>query len=150
MDKELIKMYFEYKNGGLYWKVDKPNSKYKKGDKAGCVYSNGYYVIKFNNKRYLEHRLIYILFKDEIPEKLMIDHIDQNRLNNNIENLRAVDRGINRMNSDKSKNIKIKNDKYIAVFIRNKKRKTKQFSNEIDAKNWVLNMRQEVFNALGE
>jgi hypothetical protein len=78
----------------------------------------------------------------------MIDHIDQNRLNNNIENLRAVDRGINRMNSDKSKNIKIKNDKYIAVFIRNKKRKTKQFSNEIDAKNWVLNMRQEAFNEL--
>jgi|694.fasta_scaffold01364_5 hypothetical protein len=150
MDKELIEMYFEYKNGGLYWKIDKPNSKYKKGDKAGCIYSNGYYVIKFNNKRYLEHRLIYTLFKSEIEKNFMIDHIDQNKLNNNIENLRSVDRGINRMNSDKSKNIKIINGKYYGIFTRNKKNKMKAFSSEIDAKDWVLKMKQEVFNALGE
>ena len=150
MNKELINKYFEYKNGGLYWKINKPNSKYKAGDKAGCLYSNGYYVIKFNNKRYLEHHLIYLLFKSEIPKGLIIDHIDQNKLNNKIENLRLVDRGINRMNTDKSKNVKIINGKYIGVFIRDKKRTTKTFSNELDAKNWVLSMRQEVFNGLGK
>ena len=150
MKKELIEQYFEYKNGSLYWKVDKSNSKYRSGNKAGCIYSNGYYVIKFNNKRYLEHRLIYTLFNGQIPKNLVIDHIDQNRLNNKIENLRIVDRGMNRMNTDKSKNIKVINGKYIGVFIHNKKRVTKTFSNEIDAKNWVLNMRQETFNGLAE
>jgi hypothetical protein len=150
MNKELINEYFEYKDGSLYWKVDKPNSKYRAGDKAGCKYSNGYYVIKLNNKRYLEHRLIYILFRGNITDDLMVDHIDQNRLNNKIENLRAVDRGINRMNTHKSKNIKIINGKYIGVFIRNKKRITKHFSNELDAKNWISQMKQEVFDGLGK
>lgn len=150
MNKKIIEDNFEYKNGSLYWKINKSNSKYKAGDKAGCKYSNGYYVIKLNNKRYLEHRLIYILFKGDIDKNLMIDHIDQNKLNNNIENLRAVDRGINRMNTNKSKNFKFENGKYIAIFIRNKKRIRKTFSSEIDAKNWISDMKQEVFNGLGK
>lgn len=151
MNKELIKEYFEYKNGGLYWKIDKPNSKCKKGTKAGYINISGcgYWTIKFNNKKYLEHRLIYILFNGDIENNLVIDHIDQNKLNNKIENLRAVDRGINRMNTDKSSNVSIINGKYYGVFIRDKKKKIKSFSNELDAKNWVLKMRQEVFNGLG-
>ena len=151
MNKEIIEEYFEYKDGGLYWKINKPNSKCKKNTKAGYINKSGcgYWVIKFNNKKYLEHRLIYILFKDKINENLVIDHIDQNKLNNRIENLRAVDIGINRMNTDKSSNVKKINEKYYGIFIRNKKKKMKAFSSEIDAKNWVLKMKQEVFNGLG-
>jgi hypothetical protein len=149
MNKELINEYFEYKDGKLYWKINKPNSKIKAGEKAGYI-NNGYCVIKLNHKKYLEHRLIYTLFKGDIDKNLIIDHIDQNRSNNKIENLRIVDRGINRMNTDKSKNVKFIKGKYIGVFIRNKKRITKHFSNETDAKNWVLNMRNEVFNGLAK
>lgn len=152
MNQEIIKEYFEYKDGGLYWKINKPNSKCKIGDKAGYINKSGsgYWVIKLNNKRYLEHRLIYILFYGNIEKNLMIDHIDQNKLNNRINNLRVVDRGLNRMNTNKSSNIKIINGKYYGVFIRNKNKKMKSFSNELDAKNWVLKMRQEAFNELGD
>ena len=44
------------------------------------------------------HRLVYEAFKGEIPEGLEIDHIDQNKRNNNPENLRIVTRLENMQN----------------------------------------------------
>jgi len=41
-------------------------------------------------------RLKYLTFKGEIPEGFTIDHINGNPLNNDIRNLRAVKRAINR------------------------------------------------------
>lgn len=64
-----------------------PISKYKT--------KKGYEIVKLCSKSKQQnikvHRLIWMSFnKKEIPKKKEIDHIDGNRANNNIENLRLV------------------------------------------------------------
>ena len=55
---------------------------------------DGYMCVKFrvNNeiKNYRVHRLVYESFKGRIIDNLVIDHIDGNKKNNNIENLRQL------------------------------------------------------------
>jgi len=70
--------------------------------------NKGYYVIGLrNNKRknVSLHRLIYQLYYPEIDtNNFDIDHIDMNRLNNNIENLRHCNRSENNCNTKVQKN----------------------------------------------
>jgi len=61
---------------------------------------NSYRLTK-NGKsnRFLAHRLVYETFKNKIIDKdNVIDHIDRNRKNNNINNLREVSRSVNNKN----------------------------------------------------
>ena len=59
---------------------------------------NGY------RKFHYVHRLVYLTFKGEIDENMVIDHIDQNKFNNKLENLRMI------TSSENSKNcVKIYN-----------------------------------------
>lgn len=51
--------------------------------------SDGYYRMKFDGQFYRTHRVIYFIHTGIEPAELVVDHIDGNRLNNNVENLRA-------------------------------------------------------------
>ena len=93
---------FTYKDGNLYWK--KPRSGIQVKDKAGSLDTKGYLRIRFNGKKYLNHRLIFLMHYGYLPE--MLDHIDQNKLNNCIENLRQSTREENSYNKPLSKNNK--------------------------------------------
>ena len=67
------------------------------GDIAGELETNRnkkYRRITFKGKRYRAHRVAWYLFYREQPPK-MIDHIDNNGLNNNRDNLRATDHSLN-------------------------------------------------------
>lgn len=81
-----------------------------------AISSSGYYFIKlfYNNSftRRTIHQLVAVAFLDHIPcgHKLVVDHIDFNRLNNNINNLRIV---TSRENASR-KNIK-SSSKYVGV-----------------------------------
>ena len=69
------------------WKPEFLPVKGRKSQKAGCVDWSGYDVITFKGSRFKVHRLIWLLRKGlPIPE--FLDHIDGDRLNNNIDNLR--------------------------------------------------------------
>jgi hypothetical protein len=96
--KDLINEWFEYKRGRLFW-IKSPNQFYKAGMPASTSGARGYRAIRLKGKSYREHRLIWILHFGEIPEGLEIDHIDRNRSNNNIENLRVVTHAQNVANS---------------------------------------------------
>lgn len=72
----------------LRWKITRDNI--SAGDIAGCINSSGYYIVTINNVSYRVHRIIWVLFHKEIDSNLTIDHIDRNRANNNIKNLRLV------------------------------------------------------------
>jgi hypothetical protein len=50
-------------------------------------------------RTYLIHRLVWQAFKGEIPEGLEIDHIDGNKSNNRLDNLRLVTHQHNTFNS---------------------------------------------------
>jgi hypothetical protein len=87
---------FEYKNGELYYKIQS-GPQGRVGQKAGTARSNGYYQLCIKYKRYLTHRLIFLYHKKYLPE--FIDHIDQNKSNNKIENLREVTQSQNSRNT---------------------------------------------------
>ena len=76
------------------------------GKIAGCLGHDGYWQLMWNRKMYRAHRLIYLWHHGHLPE--LIDHIDQDRANNRIENLRAADKRLNALNN-KAKNVSFNN-----------------------------------------
>lgn len=50
--------------------------------------SNGYWMLRVNNKKMLAHRIILEAFKGK--SDLTVDHIDGNKLNNSLDNLEYV------------------------------------------------------------
>jgi hypothetical protein len=98
--------YFDYKEGKLFWKVEK-GIKAKVGQEAGYTSNTGYLILQFNYKSYMVHRVIYELLKGNIPKGYFIDHIDRNKSNNKIENLRLVTPKQNCYNSDARPNNKL-------------------------------------------
>jgi hypothetical protein len=93
--EELHKL-FEYKNGNLYWRITK-SGKAKAGSKVGSVNSAGYLTVGINYKRYLVHRIIWVMHGNEPVD--LIDHINNDALDNRIENLRAANHVINTRNA---------------------------------------------------
>jgi hypothetical protein len=69
-----------------------------KGTVAGGIDSFGYLIVRFDNQAYKAHRLVWIWHFGEIPEGLQIDHIDRNKSNNSLENLRVVPMSVNMRN----------------------------------------------------
>ena len=92
---------YYYKDGELFYKKD-IGIKGKKEAKVGSTAKNGYTTTSVNNKAYLVHRLIYAMHKGYFPK--IIDHIDRNRANNKIENLREATRSENNINAGLWKN----------------------------------------------
>jgi len=78
---------FEYKDGHLYWLGNRSGKK-TKGKQVGCLNPYGYRVVNLMGKvRYL-HRIIWEMHNEVIPEKMTIDHLNHDRSDNRIENLR--------------------------------------------------------------
>lgn len=84
----------------LLYKYDSGNLLNKKTNHVyGNLDRDGYIRVRKDGKEYRAHRLIWQLFNGEIPEGMLIDHIDGNTSNNTIENLRLVTRQQNNANS---------------------------------------------------
>lgn len=84
--------------GELLW-ADKPNKKIIIGSVAGSVSDDGYIRLKFNKVRYLAHRIAWYLHYGKWPEGF-IDHINRDRGDNRIENLREVSKRVNSQNQE--------------------------------------------------
>lgn len=54
----------------------------------GTLNGMGYLCVKFKNKTFLVHRLVAECFIDNPENKRTVDHINQNRTDNKVENLR--------------------------------------------------------------
>ena len=96
--QEQVKKLFDYRNGELYWMIN-PCKNVKIGDMAGSLNNKGYKRTSINKKIYSIHRLIFLMFHGYLPK--VLDHIDGNRLNNQIENLREATAAQNQHNSKK-------------------------------------------------
>jgi len=97
--QEFLHKMYEYRNGVLY---KKPQSKRSKKDLiVGTIRKDGYIRMAINYKYYYAHRLIYMMFHNEMP--IQIDHIDGNPSNNKIENLRKADNTKNSFNKNLTK-----------------------------------------------
>ena len=60
---------------------------------------NGYKEMSIKGKKYSVHRIVFYMFHRRDPKKKVIDHIDGNRANNAIVNLRAVTNADNLSNT---------------------------------------------------
>jgi hypothetical protein len=100
IDKNEIIRLFDYKEGNLHWKIKSSNG-IKIGKKCGSIDKNGYVIISFKKQRYRAHRLIFMMFNGYVPD--VIDHINGNRSDNRIENLREATAVQNMQNTRISK-----------------------------------------------
>ena len=123
-----VKELFDYKDGHLYWKKNIKNGtrNFFEGDKAGKQHSAGYIQICLNNKLYLAHRLIFLWHHGHLPR--VLDHIDGDKTNNRIENLREATYSENlfntkpyKTNTSGYKNVTKNGNKWMVQFSVNRK-----------------------------
>lgn len=107
--QEVLKYLFDYKDGNLINKI-KRGSSCIPGNIAGNVGAWGYYQLNINRRKYRLHRIIFLWHNGYLPTE--IDHIDGDKSNNRIENLRAATRSQNQCNMPSRKN---SSSKYLGV-----------------------------------
>lgn len=95
---------------GLRWVVDtcrgafaKESIMIPKGSIAGRLHRLGYYWVRTNRYTgtqvaYSVHRIVWEIHNGPVPAGYLVDHIDGNRMNNTVENLRLVTKAENARN----------------------------------------------------
>jgi hypothetical protein len=109
ISKKQLNELFLYEDGVLYWKNPKSN-RLKIGDKAGAIAPDKRERICLKGKLVLTHRVIFAFHHCYWPK--YVDHIDCNKANNKIENLRETtvaqnqwNRGLDRNNTSGIKGV---------------------------------------------
>lgn len=92
--------------GELSYKIKVRGSCRSIGDKVGAVDSRGYLQVKINGVFFLVHRICYAIHTG-LSDFGEIDHVDTNRLNNCISNLRLATRKENNTNTSYRKSNKL-------------------------------------------
>lgn len=108
-DTATLHRVFEYVDGNLYWKP-RPiylfpdgrawklwNTRFAGREAFTYVSRQGYREGSLFGRAVKAHRIIFKMMTGDEPD--VIDHVDRNRLNNRIENLRASSKSENAMNS---------------------------------------------------
>jgi len=95
--QELVQHLFDYnpETGILKW-INPTGHRIKRNDVI-CTMEHGYYRVWLYGKRYKVHRIIWLYMYGYLPEN-DIDHIDRDRKNNKLNNLREVSRQCNMRN----------------------------------------------------
>lgn len=88
-------------DGKLYWCQSR--GRVARGQEAGTVTQLGYCQIRIDGKFYRRSRLIWLAATGEWP-KQEIDHINRDKLDDSIDNLRDVSRAENARNVDLQSN----------------------------------------------
>lgn len=116
LTQELLKEWFDYNDGKLYWRKTKSNI--IKGSLAGAYGKrvDNRRTIRFNSIIYPASRLIFLWHHGYLPN--IVDHKDRDPTNDRIENLRPATKSQNAINRIKQKNT---SSKYLGVCIKGNK-----------------------------
>ena len=86
--ESLFKDLVRYEDGCLYWV--KPSQDHLIGVRAGALQGDGYRSVQYRGNNAKEHRIVWMLHNGEIPAGLVVDHINRDKVDNRIENLRLL------------------------------------------------------------
>lgn len=104
--QEHLKKILTYdKNTGMFISSVNRGRRIKKGDLLGSMSQDGYLTIMIDSKSYKAHRLAWLYEYGSLRE-VQIDHINRNKADNRIENLRNVTQKENCRNRGKRKDNK--------------------------------------------
>ena len=91
---------YDSETGNLFWTTPSLRGR-RKRDLVGAKNSGGYMMFCSNIRReqfmYSNHRVVWFLNYGSVPK--MLDHIDGDKLNNRVENLRPTTNGLNKRNT---------------------------------------------------
>ena len=97
LTQERIRELLDYDpvTGHLIWRVTK-SPKAPKGSIAGSVNAKGHVNLQIDKRMYAAHQVVFALHYNHITRE--IDHINRNKQDNRVENLRACDSSKNKGN----------------------------------------------------
>jgi hypothetical protein len=139
--------YIQIENYENYFVSNKGNVKNNKTNKIlkPQLMKIGYYRVSLSKngkvKQYYIHRLVYSAFNNNNLDDSILDHIDRNKLNNNLQNLRRVSYVENSYNINKRNNTTSNfrcvswcntKQKWRCAFVVNNKQINKYFDDEIE------------------
>jgi uncharacterized protein YkuJ len=96
LTKDYLNSILEYRDGNLYCRVSRGAA--KAGKQVGYKRKDGASNVCVDKKLYLLHRIVFLMHHGYLPD--MVDHIDGNRANNRIENLREATHSQNACNAN--------------------------------------------------
>lgn len=103
MTKTLLRDLFEYLPDGTFRRIGKIGRSGTLGRiVAGSKHHTGYRVLKVDNRTVMFHRAVWIWHNGKCPK--VLDHINRNREDNRIENLRPLTTTKNLWNQKKMRN----------------------------------------------
>jgi len=112
MNKDLyaphLKHYIRYEpfTGQFFWRVS-PGRGHPVGKETGKSYLNSYKIVSLRGKNFLAHRVAWLIYYGSWPEGI-IDHVNGDKSDNRIENLREASRSQNMANRGPRKGRKYK------------------------------------------
>ena len=138
--KELLEyLSYDADTGILTW-IKKPSKKIVLNSRAGSQTETGYRTLYFKGKKYQEHHVIWCIVHGQFPT-MQIDHIDQDRSNNAINNLREVSQSENSRNRARARRTRLgevgiwwcrRRRKYVAEITLNRKKVYQKTFDDID------------------
>jgi len=133
-DLRILHQYYEYNpNTGELYKIKKTSRRCKVGEPVGSISSQGYLVTTFFGQRLSVHRVCYKLFHGVEP--CIIDHINGDKTDNRVNNLRSVGYAENNRNRLNAKGVtRIKSGSYRAtIWVNGKNQDIGYFEDEDSA-----------------
>ena len=97
LTQSLLKNLFSYSENGALVRLATTSSRAQAGAVAGTLNSDGYVHVGIEGKYYKAHRLIWLYHHGEFPPA-QLDHVNRNRQDNRIENLRLATQAENLQN----------------------------------------------------
>lgn len=101
---DLARARFVYNKDTGKFTLTKSGGRGKAGEEVTSLDSHGYIRVSICGKRYLGHRVAWLIVNGEWPD-CDVDHINGDRTDNRIENLRKLSRSDNLINQKKTRGI---------------------------------------------